>query len=270
VITLPGHIHLLLLRAFKDFKVVRDMAIGAIIAVITLALQVWWELIPLVDWQKHRSQWIASFVIPFFVILGGHVLWRLFSAPWRVHQDQESAFRAAIQEKEYKIQKQAIENEEVNKRLQEVLEKAEGPKILLTWDAPKEFAGLGIKRERLIIENASDIDAYHVKIEDVSIDQKKIVSATFTEINLIKRNSKETIVPRMIGTGNSVSDDDFEVLYESMDILPEYRFVDKGFHFVKFPCSSHTKNTKVQSYTVLNSGSLLTLQLWACTQGLNS
>jgi hypothetical protein len=97
-------------RAFREFEIGRDMGIGASIAVLNLGLQVWWRLIPLKDWEEHKWQWVISAVGPFIVVLGGHSLWRLISAPWRVHQDQEiemetlREFQKAVNEKEIHLE----------------------------------------------------------------------------------------------------------------------------------------------------------------------
>ena len=78
-------------RAFLDFKWARDMTIGACLGVASIFLQVRWILIPLQDWSAHKWQWIGSVVIPVLIVLAVHIGWRLATAPWRVHQDQEAA-----------------------------------------------------------------------------------------------------------------------------------------------------------------------------------
>jgi hypothetical protein len=73
------------------------MALGGAISVANLALQVWWTLISPQDWSKHRGHWIASAVLPIVAVLAIHIAWRLGSAPWRVHQDQEAAYALAVE-----------------------------------------------------------------------------------------------------------------------------------------------------------------------------
>lgn len=83
------HAGMTLRRAFRDFDIGRDMLYGACIAALTLALQVWWRLIPLKDWEEHKWQWVISFISPFVLVIGGHSIWRIVSAPWRLYQDQD-------------------------------------------------------------------------------------------------------------------------------------------------------------------------------------
>jgi hypothetical protein len=104
------HSSMLLRRAFREFGIGRDMGLGAFIAALGLGLQVWWELIPVKDWQEHKWHWVISVVAPFVLVLGGHALWRLITAPWRVHQDQEGEmetlreFQKAVNEKEVHLE----------------------------------------------------------------------------------------------------------------------------------------------------------------------
>src|SRR5271154_1390159 len=102
--TFIEHTAMSLRRAFRDFDIGRDMLYGACIAALTLTLQVWWRLIPLKDWEEHKWQWVISFISPFILVIGGHSIWRIVSAPWRVHQDQEKqisdleAFRKSVED----------------------------------------------------------------------------------------------------------------------------------------------------------------------------
>ena len=66
---------MVLRRAFREYGLGRDMGIGAAIALISLGLQVWWELIPLKDWQEHKWQCVISvgltpFYVPVFMRVG--------------------------------------------------------------------------------------------------------------------------------------------------------------------------------------------------------
>jgi hypothetical protein len=121
--------------------------------------------------------------------------------------------------------------------LSNALQRVQGPKVHLLWDVPKDFASLGKRENRLIIENASDVDAYHVKIQDVSIDRNKVVSATFSEINVLRKNSKMTVDLRIVGNVQPEYVNDFEMIYaNTQDIPEEYKFVDEsGYHLLKFP-----------------------------------
>jgi hypothetical protein len=68
------------------------MLLGTAIAVVTLLLQVWGNLIPTSDWMAHRRQWVASLVLPYLFVLAVDTLYRFATAPWRVHQDMERHF----------------------------------------------------------------------------------------------------------------------------------------------------------------------------------
>jgi hypothetical protein len=221
VITLLEHARLSVKRAFKDFSFGWSMLIGACIAAVSLGIQVRSRLIPSADWQK----WFTSLVVPFVAPLVVYAIWRLLSAPWRVHQDQEATFDVAKQEMEGKIRQKTIENGELTKRLQEVLDATEGPKIYLVWDVPRPFATVGAQKKRIIVENRSDdMDAYKVKILDVSIDRNKSVTATFPEINMIARESSEFVEPKMVGKVNPHDVHDLEMLWASTSVSEEYYF----------------------------------------------
>ncbi len=132
------------------------MAYGAILAAITLTLQVWWRLIPLKDWQEHRWQWIASFVLPFLIVLSVHVVWRLVSAPWRVYQDQEKTFM---------VEKTALETQcsESRRKLDEEQAKRGRPELMASF--------MMIMGERpqwwLYLKNSSSLPAVNVNVRDI-------------------------------------------------------------------------------------------------------
>lgn len=86
-------------NAFEDFGLGKDMAIGTVISLATLGLQVWKHLIPIADWQDHKLWWILSFALPYFIILAGHVIWRVTTAPWRLLQRQETDHGRDMSEK---------------------------------------------------------------------------------------------------------------------------------------------------------------------------
>ena len=163
--TFFGHARLSLHRAFKDFDLARDMAYGAILAAITLTLQVWWRLIPLKDWQEHWWQWIASFVLPFLIVLSVHVAWRLISAPWRVHQDQE---------KEFADQKTVLEarNADLQKGLSEEIDKRKRPEVavICDWKMPEKRP---IERDArsFLLQTINDVAALDVKILDIRLEE---------------------------------------------------------------------------------------------------
>lgn len=85
-------------RAFKDSKWVRDMAIGACLSVATIALRAQWGMISSNDWRMHERQWIASIVLPIIAFMAIRVAYRILTAPWRVHQDQEIVHAEEMEE----------------------------------------------------------------------------------------------------------------------------------------------------------------------------
>src|SRR5580698_6481524 len=90
------HAGMVMRRAFLGFGWARDMALGACFGVASIFLQVRWELISLQDWSTHKWQWVGSVVIPVLAVLVIHIMWRLVTAPWRVHQDQEEEYHTQI------------------------------------------------------------------------------------------------------------------------------------------------------------------------------
>jgi hypothetical protein len=45
-----------------------------------------WEGIP--ETHKERRILVVSFVLPYVIVLGSHILWKVFSAPYKLHQKQ--------------------------------------------------------------------------------------------------------------------------------------------------------------------------------------
>jgi hypothetical protein len=81
---------------FKDFKVGRDMLIGAIISAATVLLQYWFGLISVSDWQGHKWRWILSVVLPFGAYLCLHILTKAVRAPYEVHRDREQLYEQEL------------------------------------------------------------------------------------------------------------------------------------------------------------------------------
>ncbi len=101
--------------AFAEFGAGRDMALGTIIALITLGIQVRERLIPIADWQEHKKWWILSFVLPYIVVLGVHAIWRMLQAPWRLYRKEEIGHRAALTEVDDRCRKTVSALEETTR-----------------------------------------------------------------------------------------------------------------------------------------------------------
>src|SRR3974377_1270707 len=91
--TFLSHAKMLFRRAFEDFELLRDMRIGAAMAVVLILLQVHWELIGIQDWQAHKQRWILSVVLPFFGAVFIDAFVRLSKAPFEAYRDQEKDSR---------------------------------------------------------------------------------------------------------------------------------------------------------------------------------
>lgn len=214
------------LAFWKDFaKSTKEQLIGALLAVAILALQIHYGVIK--DAEIKGNEWAIGW--PYITLVAVLFMVHLVRAPWKLNEEHEARHR------QHRSERSELEAEISS--LKNALEQVAGPKIHLLWDVPKDFASLGKRKNRLIIENASDVDAYHVKIHDVSIDRNKIVTATFDEVNLVRRNTKVTAEVRIIGNVNPEYVDDFEMVYaNTQDIPAEYQCTDdKGYQLLKFP-----------------------------------
>jgi hypothetical protein len=205
---------------FGKFEVGRDMLLGTLLAGLTLAMQVGWKLIPTSDWQAHKWQWILSFVVPYLSVLGIHIAYRAIAAPWRVHQAQEAAQSNVVAQYETEVSAAREEAAKAQESLNNYLKRDDIPQIVLRWDRMKEqqFAGLGIKRKFLHIDNRSQEDIFNVQIEDVSLNGK--VGASFKRIPLVARDNSVCVQPRFnINIENH--EDDFEMVIHASGV--EYR-----------------------------------------------
>ena len=196
-----------------------------------------WRLIPLKDWEEHKWHWIVSLIAPFILVIGGHSIWRIVLAPWRVHQDQEKSNSEKIEKLSCELEKAKADYLIVDSKLKEVVHRAQGPKLYLHWETPKDFEKLGVRKQRFIVQNSSDIDAYHVKIQDICIDKHRITRATFEEINRLTKNTSLTAELQVLGNIGTGSVNDFSMIYAATDeIPPEYKFLSEhGGHILKFP-----------------------------------
>jgi hypothetical protein len=66
------------------------MLIGAALAIATIVLQVRSGLITESDWTGHQKQWILSVALPFAVVIGIHLIWRILSTPPKLHAELQS------------------------------------------------------------------------------------------------------------------------------------------------------------------------------------
>ncbi len=110
-------------RAFKDIKWMRDMAIGACLSVASVVLRASWGIMSRSDWKLHERQWIANIVLPIVAWMAVRIAYSLLTAPWRVHQDQESV---------HDVEKQAMRVElcEKNILVEQLLSPADRPRLV--------------------------------------------------------------------------------------------------------------------------------------------
>lgn len=74
------------------------------------------------------------------------------------------------------------------------------PEVFLHWEVQEEgkkFPGMGLE-ELLVIENTSDVDAYDVRVNDVSLNSTNSVAA-FAPIPRLPAHSRQPLTPAMIG-----------------------------------------------------------------------
>jgi hypothetical protein len=144
------------------------MLIGSILALLTLGFQVIWKLIPLKDWQEHRWQWIASFVLPFAIVLVAHVVWRLITAPWRLHQDQETV--ASKKEIELRDRIALLEFDERDCRRELLAWKATKPEIAIEVDRVIPKAPKGGVYEMFLLVTATLREPKNVLISEYKLE----------------------------------------------------------------------------------------------------
>ncbi len=104
---------LVLRRVIKNFKLVRDLSVGAVLSLATLLLQYHYGLITFQDWQAHRQQWILSILVPPLALSLLDCLWRLLKAPsevyrLRVESDGQEIqllrnFKKSVEDKEVRL-----------------------------------------------------------------------------------------------------------------------------------------------------------------------
>jgi len=148
------YLRLVCAHVFTQFHFWRDMLIGCGAAIITFLVQLRWGLIPLQDWQGHRFKWIASYAIPFLLFLAGDVAWRLFSAPWRLHQNYEQVYQNKYSEMRDVQEILRSDSADCRRQLYQALANPSGPDIVF------EFAA----RDQLRIRNLKGGAAHNLLI----------------------------------------------------------------------------------------------------------
>jgi len=191
------------MRILRFFKDAGRLAVSSEIAAVIFYGIAWWEHAK----DKPISAYLFISLSVVLVWLGGFLAWR---------------------KKDIRVEE--LENAQSSSC-------AGGPEIFLGWGIPRNVSGLGIAKRQFMAENRSSVDAYDVKIEDVSIDASKVVTAQFVEINMIPKNSTTQVETRVVGKVNPSLDDQFDMVYfEADQIRPEYEWKDdKGNEGVKIP-----------------------------------
>jgi hypothetical protein len=74
-------------RAFKDYAWMRDLTIGFIMGVTTVALCIYFRLGAADDWTKHP--WFLTFALfsPYFLVICIHISWRIIKSATVMHHD---------------------------------------------------------------------------------------------------------------------------------------------------------------------------------------
>jgi hypothetical protein len=212
--------------AFEDFDIGRDMLLGTLIALGTLALQVWQQLIPNADWQSHKKWWILSLVSPYVVVFGGHAIWKIATSPWRLYQKQQQDVDRANEE-----------TANARRDLQVEIARHGGPEVSLVWGYRKY--SLSDANRTLFIQNGGDIDAYDVRVGDVGINTQHC-GARFDVVPKLTRGTTEELKFELFG--DSVPDnhkDELQmVVYASQSGLEKD---ERGNVVVRFPITVRFK-----------------------------
>jgi hypothetical protein len=89
-----GYFKRIWLQIIADgFKWGRDMVMGTIIAALNLGLMIHYHLLSEAEWTTHKRLWIISIVLPYVVVFGAHLLWKFFTAPLKIHNEQQKAIK---------------------------------------------------------------------------------------------------------------------------------------------------------------------------------
>lgn len=215
----------ILAKAFEDFGLGRDMIIGTVISLATLGLQVWKHLIPLADWQEHKMWWILSFILPYVVILGGHALWRLATAPVRLHKLQYNEHQAEIASNEARQEELVAGLEQRIGSLDSELSKIKQPDVALVWDWGVSETERQIKQAHgytekdILIHNRSSQYIYNVQIQPIRLTPELV----FDPINDVAPNGQHLARGRWDGRSTETKN------YIYYFAVVEQEIVDKGW-----------------------------------------
>jgi hypothetical protein len=99
------HHWMALKQGFAEFRLLRDMGLGTLIAGVTLGIQVWQHLIPIADWQQHKKWWVLSVVLPYIAVLGCDSILRLLRSPWLLYLKVEEEHAKELRETKERYEK---------------------------------------------------------------------------------------------------------------------------------------------------------------------
>jgi hypothetical protein len=74
-------------RAFKDYAWVRDLTVGFVVSAATVVLSVYFRLGAADDWRGHHLFLVCAVVLPYLLIVGGHIVWRLITGARDLHEE---------------------------------------------------------------------------------------------------------------------------------------------------------------------------------------
>lgn len=216
-----------LFRELSDF-VKAQLLVGFIITGLIL----WWQVRTGIITKPNIRANVSSFVWPYIAVLVVFTVYHLGRTAFLL--DRESQNRIA----------------ELENAQRSTGNCAGGPEIYLKWETPKDVAGLGITKRQFFAENRSSVDAYAVKIEDISVDVNKTVTAQFAEIDMLPTHSTQQVKTKVIGKVNPQYDDQFDMIYfEAKDIIPECTWVkDSGAVGITIPIIVTCKDYAGRAY----------------------
>jgi hypothetical protein len=205
-------------RAFAEFKLGRDMLLGAALSAASVLLQVHWRLINPSDWKSQQWHWIGSVVIPFVAVMFVDALWRLVLAPWNLYTEMQDKHEAELSQIEAKRDGALAELErEKNRALQ--------PDVALVWCWQTDRLARSVTEKVIGVENRSDKFVYNVQIAPVCLHQEM----TFDRINEIQPHSMHLALARWNGRSSVSTNYVYYWSYEEN----EKEIVRRGWMFKK-------------------------------------
>ncbi len=126
--------------------------------------------------------------LPIIAALAINIAWRLVTAPWRVHQDQEQQRQRLI-----------TEMQNLKDQLRKENERSVQPDVALVWDWTDEEKPhqqlMGRTEKHILIQNRSNDHIYNVQIETINLP----CELRFDLINDIAPQAKEKALGRWDG-----------------------------------------------------------------------